>query len=90
VQVIGAATIEEYRRLIEPDAALERRFQLILVDEPTEEETVEILRDLRDKYEAHHGVEISEEALTGAAQLSHRYATRSSFSILWVTTSSPR
>ena len=51
---------------------------------------MEILRDLRDKYEAHHGVEISEEALTAAARLSHRYATRSSFSILWVTTSSPR
>jgi ATP-dependent Clp protease ATP-binding subunit ClpC len=72
VQVIGAATIEEYRRLIEPDAALKRRFQPIRVDEPTEEETVEILRDLRDKYEAHHGVEISEEALTAAARLSHR------------------
>ncbi|CAA9450274.1 MAG: ClpB protein [uncultured Rubrobacteraceae bacterium] len=73
VQVIGATTIEEYRRYIEPDAALERRFQPILVDEPTEEETVEILRGLRDKYEAHHGVEVSDEALTAAAQLSHRY-----------------
>jgi ATP-dependent Clp protease ATP-binding subunit ClpC len=72
-QMIGATTIEEYRRFIEPDAALERRFQPILVDEPTEEETVEILRGLRDKYEAHHGVEISDEALTAAAQLSHRY-----------------
>ncbi|HZC18512.1 MAG TPA: AAA family ATPase, partial [Rubrobacteraceae bacterium] len=73
VQMIGATTIEEYRRLVEPDAALERRFQPILVDEPTEEETVEILKGLRDKYEAHHGVEISDEALTAAAQLSHRY-----------------
>ena len=73
VQMIGATTIEEYRRFIEPDAALERRFQPILVDEPTEAETVEILRGLRDKYEAHHGVEISDEALTAAAQLSHRY-----------------
>ncbi len=73
VQMIGATTIEEYRRFIEPDAALERRFQPILVDEPTEEETVEILEGLRDKYEAHHGVEISDEALTAAARLSHRY-----------------
>ena len=73
VQMIGATTVEEYRRFIEPDAALERRFQPILVDEPTEEETVKILRGLRDKYEAHHGVEISEEALIAAAQLSHRY-----------------
>ncbi len=73
VQVIGATTIEEYRRYIEPDAALERRFQPILVDEPTEEETVEILKGLRDKYEAHHGVEISDDALTAAAQLAHRY-----------------
>jgi ATP-dependent Clp protease ATP-binding subunit ClpC len=73
VRMIGATTVEEYRRFIEPDAALERRFQPILVDEPTEEETVEILRGLRDKYEAHHGVEISDEALAAAAQLSHRY-----------------
>ena len=73
VQMIGATTIEEYRRFIEPDAALERRFQPILVDEPTEAETVEILRGLRDRYEAHHGVEISDEALNAAAQLSHRY-----------------
>jgi ATP-dependent Clp protease ATP-binding subunit ClpC len=73
VQVIGATTIDEYRRYIEPDAALERRFQPILVEEPTEEETVEILRGLRDKYESHHGVEISEEALRAAASYSHRY-----------------
>jgi ATP-dependent Clp protease ATP-binding subunit ClpC len=72
-QMIGATTVEEYRRFIEPDAALERRFQPILVDEPTEGETVEILRGLRDQYEAHHGVEISDEALTAAARLSHRY-----------------
>jgi ATP-dependent Clp protease ATP-binding subunit ClpC len=73
VQVIGATTIDEYRRHIEPDAALERRFQPILVEEPTEEETVEILRGIRDKYEAHHSVEISEEALRAAASYSHRY-----------------
>src|SRR5215213_8544470 len=75
VQMIGATTIEEYRRLIEPDAALERRFQPILVDEPTEEETEEILEGLRDKYEAHHGVDISDEALAAAAQLSFRNDT---------------
>jgi ATP-dependent Clp protease ATP-binding subunit ClpC len=73
VQVIGATTIDEYRRHIEPDAALERRFQPILVEEPTEKETVEILRGLRERYESHHGVEISDEALQAAAHLSHRY-----------------
>jgi ATP-dependent Clp protease ATP-binding subunit ClpC len=73
MQVVGATTIDEYRKLIEPDAALERRFQPILVDEPTEEETVEILRGLRDKYEAHHRVEIKDEALEAAAALAHRY-----------------
>ena len=73
MQVVGATTIDEYRKLIEPDAALERRFQPIVVDEPTEEETVEILRGLRDKYEAHHRVEIKDEALEAAAGLAHRY-----------------
>jgi ATP-dependent Clp protease ATP-binding subunit ClpC len=73
VQMIGATTIDEYRRYIESDAALERRFQPILVEEPTEEETIEILRGLRDKYEAHHGVEISDEGLAAAARYSHRY-----------------
>jgi ATP-dependent Clp protease ATP-binding subunit ClpC len=71
--LIGATTIDEYRRHVEPDAAFERRFQTILVEEPTEEETVEILKGLRDKYESHHGVEISDEALRAAAHLSHRY-----------------
>ncbi len=71
--LIGATTIDEYRRHVEPDAAFERRFQTILVEEPTEEETVEILKGLRDKYESHHGVEISDEALHAAAHLSHRY-----------------
>jgi ATP-dependent Clp protease ATP-binding subunit ClpC len=71
--LIGATTIDEYRRHVEPDAAFERRFQTILLEEPTEEETVEILKGLRDKYEAHHGVEISDEALDAASHLSHRY-----------------
>ena len=66
-------TIEKYRRLIEPDAALKRRFQPILADEPTEEETGEILRGLRDRERSSHGVEISDEALTAVAGLSHRY-----------------
>jgi ATP-dependent Clp protease ATP-binding subunit ClpC len=73
MQVVGATTIDEYRKLIEPDAALERRFQPIVVDEPTEEETVEILQGLRDKYEVHHRVEIKDEALEAAAGLAHRY-----------------
>jgi len=73
MQVVGATTIDEYRKLIEPDAALERRFQPIVVDEPTEEETVQILQGLRDKYEAHHRVEIKDEALEAAAGLAQRY-----------------
>src|ERR671932_1349965 len=73
MQVIGATTIDEYRKLIEPDAALERRFQPIMVDEPTEEKTIEILRGLRDKYEVHHRVEITDEALEAAVGLAHRY-----------------
>ncbi len=71
--LIGATTIDEYRRHVEPDAAFERRFQTILLEEPTEQETVEILKGLRDKYESHHGVEISDEALDAASYLSHRY-----------------
>jgi ATP-dependent Clp protease ATP-binding subunit ClpC len=71
--LIGATTIDEYRKYVEPDAAFERRFQTILVEEPTEEETVEILEGLRDKYEKHHKVEISDEALRAASHLSHRY-----------------
>jgi ATP-dependent Clp protease ATP-binding subunit ClpC len=71
--LVGATTIDEYRRHVEPDAAFERRFQTILVEEPTEEETVEILKGLREKYESHHGVQISDEALRAAAYLSHRY-----------------
>ena len=73
MQVIGATTIEEYRKNIEKDAALERRFQPVLVGEPTEEEAVEILKGLRDKYEAHHKVKITDDAILSAVKLSARY-----------------
>lgn len=73
LQVIGATTVEEYRKHIEKDAALERRFQPIMVEEPTEEETVEILKGLRENYEKHHQVVISDEALEAAVKLSKRY-----------------
>jgi len=73
LQAIGATTLDEYRKYIEKDAALERRFQTIIVDEPTVEETVEILKGLRDRYEAHHKVTISDEAINAAATLSARY-----------------
>lgn len=70
---IGATTLDEYRQYVEKDAALERRFQKILVDEPTVEETIAILRGLKEKYEVHHGVEITDPAIVAAATLSHRY-----------------
>lgn len=73
LQVIGATTIEEYRKNIEKDAALERRFQPITVGEPSEEEAIQILKGLRDKYEAHHKVKITDAAITAAVQLSSRY-----------------
>ncbi len=73
IQVIGATTIDEYRKNIEKDAALERRFQPVTVGEPTEEETVEILKGIRDKYEAHHKVKISDSAIRDAVKLSSRY-----------------
>ena len=73
IQVIGATTIDEYRRHIEKDAALERRFQSVLVGEPTPEEAVQILFGLRDKYEAHHKLKISDEAIRAAVSLSVRY-----------------
>ncbi len=73
IQVIGATTIEEYRRHIEHDAALERRFQSVMVGEPTPEDAVQILHGLRDKYEAHHKLKISDEALLAAVRLSVRY-----------------
>ena len=73
MQLIGATTIEEYRKYIEPDAALERRFQSVMVGEPTPEEAVQILYGLRDKYEAHHKLKISDEAIEAAVALSVRY-----------------
>jgi ATP-dependent Clp protease ATP-binding subunit ClpC len=73
LHVIGATTINEYRKHIEKDAALERRFQPILVPEPSVDDTIEILRGLRDRYEAHHGVRYTDEALVAAAELSDRY-----------------
>ena len=75
LRVIGATTIDEYRRNIEKDAALERRFQPVLIDEPSVEETIEILNGLSDRYEAYHRVRISPEALVAAAELSDRYIT---------------
>jgi ATP-dependent Clp protease ATP-binding subunit ClpB len=72
---IGATTLDEYRKYIEKDAALERRFQRVIVDEPSVEATIAILRGLQEKYELHHGVEITDPAIVAAAELSHRYIT---------------
>ena len=72
---IGATTLDEYRQYVEKDAALERRFQKVLVDEPSIEDTIAILRGLKEKYAVHHGVEITDPAIVAAAQLSHRYIT---------------
>ena len=72
---VGATTLDEYRKYIEKDAALERRFQKILVGEPTVEATIAILRGLKEKYELHHGVQITDPAIVAAAELSHRYVT---------------
>ncbi|MFC3626010.1 ATP-dependent chaperone ClpB [Vogesella amnigena] len=72
---LGATTLDEYRKYIEKDAALERRFQKVLVDEPTVEDTIAILRGLQEKYEIHHGVDITDPAIVAAAELSHRYIT---------------
>ena len=72
---VGATTLDEYRKYIEKDAALERRFQKVLVGEPTVEATIAILRGLQEKYEVHHGVEITDPAIVAAAELSHRYIT---------------
>jgi ATP-dependent Clp protease ATP-binding subunit ClpB len=72
---IGATTLDEYRKYIEKDAALERRFQKVLVDEPSVEDTVAILRGLKEKYEVHHGVDITDPAVVAATTLSHRYIT---------------
>ncbi len=75
LRCVGATTLDEYRRFIEKDAALERRFAPVFVDEPTVEETIEILKGVRDRYEAHHKVTFDDQALVAAAQLSHRYVT---------------
>jgi ATP-dependent Clp protease ATP-binding subunit ClpB len=72
---VGATTLDEYRKYIEKDAALERRFQTVLVDEPSVEDTIAILRGLKERYEVHHKVEITDPAIVAAAQLSHRYIT---------------
>ncbi|RYZ84314.1 MAG: AAA family ATPase, partial [Proteobacteria bacterium] len=73
LRCIGATTLDEYRKYIEKDAALERRFQTVLVDEPSVEDTITILRGLKEKYELHHGIRIQDAALVAAARLSHRY-----------------
>ena len=75
LHLIGATTLDEYRKYIEKDAALERRFQKVLVDEPSVESTIAILRGLQERYELHHGVDITDPAIVAAAELSHRYIT---------------
>ncbi len=75
IQCIGATTLDEYRKYIEKDGALERRFQTIMVDPPSVDETIKILRELREKYEVHHSAIITDEAIDAAARLSHRYIT---------------
>ena len=75
IQVIGATTIDEYRKHVEKDSGLERRFQSVLIEEPTKEDTIEILKGLRDKYEAHHKVKITDESIKAAVDLSVRYIT---------------
>ena len=75
MHLIGATTLDEYRKYVEKDAALERRFQKVLVDEPSVESTIAILRGLQERYELHHGVEITDPAIIAAAELSHRYIT---------------
>ena len=75
LHVIGATTLDEYRKYVEKDAALERRFQKVMVEEPTVEDTIALLRGLQEKYEVHHGVEITDPAIVAAAELSNRYIT---------------
>ncbi|MFA7325285.1 MAG: chaperone protein ClpB [Ignavibacteriae bacterium HGW-Ignavibacteriae-4] len=75
LRLIGATTLDEYQKHIEKDAALERRFQQVLVEEPTVEDTISILRGLKEKYEVHHGVKITDQAIVSAAELSNRYIT---------------
>ena len=76
LHTIGATTLDEYRKYIEKDAALERRFQPVLVGEPSVEDTISILRGLRERYEVHHKVKIQDSALVAAATLSDRYISR--------------
>ena len=73
LHAIGATTLDEYRKYIEKDPALERRFQPVIVDEPSVEDTISILRGLKEKYEVHHGVRVTDSAIVSAAALSHRY-----------------
>ena len=73
IQLIGATTINEYRKYIEKDIALERRFNKVKIEEPSKKDTVEILKGIRDKYEAHHNVKISDQAIEAAVDLSVRY-----------------
>src|SRR5262249_11884764 len=75
LHAIGATTLDEYRKHIEKDAALERRFQPVFVDQPSVEDTISILRGLKERYEVHHGVRITDGAVIAAATLSHRYIT---------------
>lgn len=75
IQIIGATTIDEYRKHVEKDSGLERRFQSVLIEEPSKEDTIEILKGLRDKYEAHHKVKITDESIKAAVELSVRYIT---------------
>ncbi|CAH2215271.1 ATP-dependent Clp protease ATP-binding subunit [Tepidibacter aestuarii] len=73
IQIIGATTLDEYRKYIEKDSALERRFQPVMVDEPSIQDSIDIIKGLRDRYEAHHNVKITDEAISAAVNLSHRY-----------------
>ncbi|MCW8798470.1 MAG: AAA family ATPase, partial [Prosthecochloris sp.] len=73
LRCIGATTLDEYRKYIEKDAALERRFQTVIVDQPSVEDTISILRGLKEKYEIHHGVRVKDSAIVAAAELSNRY-----------------
>jgi ATPases with chaperone activity, ATP-binding subunit len=75
LRAIGATTLDEFRKYIEKDAALERRFQPVFVDEPSVEDTIAILRGLKERYEAYHGIRIKDSAIIAAATLSHRYIT---------------
>ena len=75
IQVIGATTLDEYRKYVEKDSALERRFQSVIIDEPTIDESIEIIKGLKPKYEEHHGLNISDEAIIAAVQLSNKYIT---------------